>query len=425
MNLSRSDDGDSATILDKDPEEERMMGVFHLDYKDFSFKAEGVMRDLEHNVRFPQPFGPSRVDRTEESMAVEGRQQFTVAKDATVEAYLSYLRNEQDIPEPDRYFLGDRVETGVDVNLSPWSSHQLFFSLTASFSEIEEASDERRPEQSPLRLTDIDRMNYSIGLQDEITLSERFTLTLGLRYDDYDDVGDIVTPRIAGVYRLGEHHVVKAQYSEGFRPPTFWELYAAGQADDSIDFEVIGTTELSYIYRRPGMVGRITLYHSEVDSGIIIGPPGQADRNNVMEGQGVEVEWEQQLSEKVRWLANISYNDNSDTRWTRDGSGEASPGIADWLGNLAIFYQPHPKYMLTGRLLLVGDRYAPEEPVDGYEAVDFTVSRMDLLTDGLTLRAGVKNLFNKTVSYTTQRLDGLSEDLFIGRIWWLQLSYDF
>lgn len=426
LNLSYSDDGESATIHDqnKNPDEGRMTGVFHLDYKDFSFKAEGVKRDLEHKVRFPRPFGPARVDRTEESLALEGRQKFSLAADAELEAYLSYLSNEQDIPEPDRYFLGDRIETGVDLNWAPWVNHQLYFNLSSTFSEIEEAS-ERSPHFGPGSVNNINRRNYSISLQDEVTLGKRFALTLGLRYDEYDDIGDIATPRIAGVYRLGEHHVLKAQYSEGFRPPTFWELYATGQADINTDFEVIETAEFAYIYRRPGMVGRVTLYHSKIDSGIVIPQEDVPDWTVVMESQGVEVEWEQQIGANFRWLANISYNDTADTRWARDGTSEDSPGIADWLGNLAIFYQPHPKYMLTSRLLLVGARSAPEEPVDGYEAVDFTLSRMDLLKDGLTLRAGVKNLFNNTVSYTTQRPNGLGEDEFIGRTWWLQLSYDF
>ncbi len=81
--------------------------------------------------------------------------------------------------------------------------------------------------------------------------------------------------------------------------------------------------------------------------------------------------------------------------------------------------------MVTGRLLHVGDRHAPDGWVDGYNSVDFTFSRTDLLKEGVTLRVGVKNIFDDTITYTTQRPDGLSENEFHGRTWWLQLSYDF
>ena len=125
----------------------------------------------------------------------------------------------------------------------------------------------------------------------------------------------------------------------------------------------------------------------------------------------------------LRWQANLSYNDTWDGRSTT--SGHEGPGIAAWLGNLALFVQPAAKLMLAGRLLHVGDRYATDGQVAGYDTVDFSISRMDLWKEGLTLRVGVKNAFDNTIIYLTQRPNGLFEEEFRGRSWWLQLSYDF
>jgi outer membrane receptor for ferrienterochelin and colicin len=88
-------------------------------------------------------------------------------------------------------------------------------------------------------------------------------------------------------------------------------------------------------------------------------------------------------------------------------------------------FVPVPKFMLTGRLLHVGDRYSPDGRIEGYDTVDLTVSRLDLWKNGVTLRAGVKNILDDKIVYTTKLPAGLHQAEFNGRTWWLQLSYDF
>lgn len=430
VNISAMDDSETAAALVRNPDEERYTGVFALNYKTFSFTAEGVRRRVEFQrqppLGVPAPpsgFGPEDSFRKEESWAMEGRQAIELGAKATLDLSLSYLRNSYDADEPMDTFKGDRLETRLDLNWSPWVGHQVLMGVSYASSNIDDAVQEGPSGPSPLRLSHIDRRNYSLGLQDQVALNERMSLTFGVRFDDYDDVGSLVTPRIAAVYRLGEHHVFKAQYSEGFRAPTFWELYGTGTADESLDFEVMGTTELSYIYRRPNAVGRMTLYYSEIEDGIFQKAGGGFGNHVDIDSKGAELEWEQKLGQMLRWQANLSYNDTWDGRSA--AGGHESPGIAAWLGNLALFVQPAAKLMLTGRLLHVGDRYTTGGRIAGYDTVDLSVSRMDLWKAGLTLRAGVKNVFDDTIVYLTQRPDGLSEDEFRGHTWWLQLSYDF
>ncbi|MEJ2156064.1 MAG: TonB-dependent receptor [Desulfobacteraceae bacterium] len=432
VNISAADDGENATDLGRNPDEERYTGVFNLDYKNFSFTAEGVRRRVEYRNRALSAGGPPPPSNTglpyafreEESWAMEGRQTIALGTSATLDAHLSYLKNRFEGNEPAFVFNGDRVETGLDLAWSPWHGHQVLFSVSYADSDIDEASQEGPPGiGTTVQVSGMDRNNFSLGLQDQVALNARFSITLGFRYDDYDDVGSLVTPRIAAVYRLGEHHVVKAQYAQGFRTPTFWELYETGRANENLDFEIMSTTELSYIYRRPGSVGRLTLYSSKIDDGIYQDPTDGFGNIIEIESKGVEVEWEQQLGEKFRWQANLSCNDTWDGRSSADGHEPA--GIAAWLGNLAVFVQPAAKLMLTARWLHVGERYTPDGRVGGYDTVDLTVSRTDLWSEGLTLRLGVKNLLDDEIVYLTDRISGLVEDQFPGRTWWLQLSYDF
>ncbi len=430
VNISAMDDGENAAALDTDPDERRYLGVFNLEYKNFSFTAEGVQRRLEHPGRGPLGApppppggGPSAENREEGSWAMAGRQTIELGGNVTLDAHLTYLRNDFESVQPVMEFRGDRLETGVDLSMSPWRGHQALFSVSYADSDIDDARQGGPPGIPVTQVSGIDRKNYSLGLQDQVTWNERFSMTFGVRYDDYDDVGSLVTPRIAAVYRLGEHHVVKAQYAQGFRAPTFWELYGTGSINENLDFEVMGTTELSYIYRRPKSVGRVTLYSSEIDDGIFRQIDGGAGNIVDIASKGVEVEWEQQLGEKFRWQANLSYNDTWDGR--SDADGHESPGIAAWLGNLAFFLQPSPRLLLTGRLLHVGDRFASDGHFDGYDTVDLTLSRKDLWKPGVTLRLGVKNILDDEIVYITQRAINLNEDEFRGRTWWLQLSYDF
>ncbi len=431
MNISMLDNGQHATAVDTNPDDEQHLGVFHCDYHNFSFTAQGVHRRVSFGVLPTQPpvSGPppalssGRGELEASDWVMEGRQRIEAGRNVDLEAYVSYLHNDRESDAPSSNFDGERIGIGMDINWKPWDTHQLLFGLSYTLSDIDDALN-AKPREEPTVVSDINRENFSVGIQDQITLTDRFSLTLGGRFDKYDDVGSLFTPRLAGVYRLGEHHVIKAQYSKGFRAPTFFELYTTGTRKNDLDFEVIETTELAYVYRRPEMVGRVTLFHSKIADGIYSDGAGSNENNVDIESKGVELEWEQALGEKFRWLANLSYADTTDERSGNAGDNE-SLGTADWLGNLAVFWKPLPKYMLTCRLLYVGERHTTEGMKDGYETVDLTLSRTDLFKKGLGLRVGVKNLFDEPVIYLTERATGLFQNEFCGQTFWLQVFYEF
>ena len=81
------------------------------------------------------------------------------------------------------------------------------------------------------------RKTSSLVLQDEYSIDDARTITAGLRYDHYDDIGDNVSPRIALVWILSKQNILKFQYAEAFRPPILLELNGAINA--SINPEII------------------------------------------------------------------------------------------------------------------------------------------------------------------------------------------
>ncbi|WP_196221295.1 TonB-dependent hemoglobin/transferrin/lactoferrin family receptor [Sansalvadorimonas verongulae] len=87
----------------------------------------------------------------------------------------------------------------------------------------------------------VDAKKYGLFVQDEIQVTDRLTVTPGLRYDRYEynpsgnhtfnsqDVTDVtnskVTGRLGTVYKLTENLNLFAQYSQGFKNPGFYEMY--------------------------------------------------------------------------------------------------------------------------------------------------------------------------------------------------------
>lgn len=79
-----------------------------------------------------------------------------------------------------------------------------------------------------------DRTNFATYAQTRIDFGtlldwtnqiESFALTLGLRHDDYDDIGSSTNPRVGLVFSPSPKIFFKGLYGEAFRAPTFDELY--------------------------------------------------------------------------------------------------------------------------------------------------------------------------------------------------------
>ncbi len=65
---------------------------------------------------------------------------------------------------------------------------------------------------------------FSTYLQDEINLYSNVILTSGVRWVYHDKFGDILTPKIAVLYKFNNFNI-RGSYSSGFKAPTVKELY--------------------------------------------------------------------------------------------------------------------------------------------------------------------------------------------------------
>lgn len=267
----------------------------------------------------------------------------------------------------------------------------------------------------------------SFTLQDQFRASDSITITAGLRHDRYSDLGESTTPRLAAVWQLAPRHILKAQYAEAFRAPTFYELYNGGQASN-IQPETIATSELGYLYKGASGNGGITFFRSSLKNLIVFKDSadytGYANSNSATT-QGVEVEGEQWLTKDLKFSANLTWLDTHD-----ESTGGAIPGAGRWLANAGLEYRASPDLSLGIRLRQVGQRSreAGDErlPLASYHVTDISARLFNVGGyKGLTLRGGIKNLFDRDVRFPAPAGTYPGDYLRLPREWWTVLSYSF
>jgi iron complex outermembrane receptor protein len=248
----------------------------------------------------------------------------------------------------------------------------------------------------------LSRRSYGIYVQDQYAYSDKLTLTAGLRYDTYDDVGDAFSPRIAAVYQLKEHQTVKAQFARAFRPPTFLETstqnnpVVTGSSD--IESEHIDNYEIGFIFNDGVTLGRATAFFADLHDLIVI---DSVSHTYVNRGEvhviGTELEFARQFGRELKIDGSLSLMSTED-----ETSHSKVSDVADIIGDLGLMYRPSKKYSIAFQMLYVGDRERaagdPRNNLDGYTTVNLTFSAEGVLP-GLDVHAGVKNLFDEDVVY--------------------------
>lgn len=101
--------------------------------------------------------------------------------------------------------------------------------------------------RGPAQLTRLnrDRRNWALYGQNQFFWGEQWVLNLGLRWDESSQYGSHLTPRASLAYLLEPTATqLIAGFSQGFRSPTFAELYAPGFGNRGLDPEESRTLEV-------------------------------------------------------------------------------------------------------------------------------------------------------------------------------------
>lgn len=256
---------------------------------------------------------------------------------------------------------------------------------------------------------DLSRRVVGVYVQDQYTFSKAWDFTFGLRFDDYDDIGSDITPRIAGVYHLSDEQTIKMQYAQSFRPPTFLEMYTKNNivvsGNPDLESEQLDSIDVGYVYNNGLLIGRATLFYYMLEGLIAIDNTKQMYSNiGDVHALGFELEYVQQLSQSLKLDANFSYTD------AEIDHDVPIPGVATTLGNVGLIYQIYTDITFNTQYRHVGERSREKQDarstLKGYDIFNITFSFFNFLTRDLTARLTVKNIFDKDIIYPSSLVYG-------------------
>ena len=237
-----------------------------------------------------------------------------------------------------------------------------------------------------------------IYLQDEWAIANKWSLTAGVRLDDYSDFGTQTSARAALVWTPAPAWTVKLLYGEGFRPPT--QLETGRQTlpiyvpNADLDPEQLRSYDFSIAFEpSPSLWLRAGVFHHQTDDQIrqqdiifAVTPENVGDQN----GDGGELEWRWNLTRDLVFSGWYAYQWNIDETTGKDAG-----------------YSPHHRVFGSMRYRVgkaffnlqgwyVGDRARvaedPREEADEYGQLDFLARYQ--FTNPVSLEIDVRNLFN-------------------------------
>lgn len=207
---------------------------------------------------------------------------------------------------------------------------------------------------------DITRDQYSVFVEDEWQMTDRFALTGGLRYDKYENISGEFTPRLYGVYNATETLTLKGGAGQGFRAPlmeqTFDGIVGFGDGgsvplfgDSDLKPERSTNYEASAIYNnRQGFTAQATLFHNTLEDKIERAT-GASSRTNDNIGKarirGLELASAYDITDTVTLSGNYTYTDSE----VREGPTAASligdplVSVPDHMFNARLDWQATPK----------------------------------------------------------------------------------
>jgi outer membrane receptor for ferrienterochelin and colicins len=387
-----------------------------------------ILQGSYHNTQINGQYFQSKtteLETSEKSSALGIRHHMEISSYLTAEAELSYLYNS--FSSGQNAYKGSVIQQDLQLNWLPNRQHNFLFGLKTDQTTIDLGKSRAQFIRQNANVADYNYSGVSLGLQDQLALSEDLNITAGLQYYRRSDLDiDLFSPRLAAVWQAAENHILKVQYAQGFRSPTYFELFNQGIYNSDLDFEINKTTEISYIYRTPYSTVRVTGFVSEIEDMIFVNPQPEGGFSNNSEAKmsGGELELEQQFGSKLTLRGNLSYTDAKGNRNNQQEQRQVS-GSARWLSNLSLIFQPLNNNVVSIHWLKVGDRALLQGETDGYDLIDLTYSRFNFLAKGFNLSAGVRNLFDDDLIYFHTAPQANIFRQYPGRTVWIQGDYIF
>jgi len=193
-------------------------------------------------------------------------------------------------------------------------------------------------------------------------------LTLGLRYDDFSDIGSQLSPRLGLVQELNKNHSIKLLYGQAFRAPSESELNLLNNpvilGNPDLKPETVRSWDLIWIGQWSDTSFSLGYYENHFDDSIVqVDIGGNTLQYNNMEQdptKGVELEVSHELNR--HWLLRASYmhiNEKPDLAFSeaeQAGSVTINYQQTKWNANLIVSYADK-RQMANGNQRISLDSY--------------------------------------------------------------------
>ena len=290
---------------------------------------------------------------------------------------------------------------GIEMRLlsTGWTDHKLMLGM--------EYQDNARQDETYVdvvaqnQLVSVPASGWRAGLyaQDEWTLGNTLSTTLGLRVDRNNVTGSALSPRLALIWQTTPVTTLKALYGRAHRAPNVYEHdYSDGVsqvANPALNGETIDTLEL-VIDRRVGQSLRLrgSAYHWKMTGLVTLGIDpvsglSQYQSGEDVQAKGVELSGDKTWDWAGRLRGSLSYQD------VAYASGARLDNSPQLLGKLNIS-GPLPAASL--RLGYELQYYSKRQTLDGTKLDGYWLSNLNLVADklarGLEVSLGIYNLFD-------------------------------
>lgn len=260
---------------------------------------------------------------------------------------------------------------------------------------------------SSVSLPDGERKIAHFSVQDEWDFMPDWTLTAGIRYDNYSDFGDTTNPRLALVWQTNYNLSSKLLYGRAFRAPVYKELNLQNQlgfnGNNELQPETIDTVELSLDYRPSDKLrSNLSLFAHRAENLIFavedttIANTFTYENSGTQQGYGLEAEINWQMARTLNLAGNFAWQFNK----LLEDDIEAPYAVSKQLygrliWNVSNYWNVIPEIHLIGeRPRALGETREPVKTStrldlmfkyqNHYKNWDFTVRMRNLLNEDLT-----------------------------------------
>lgn len=280
-----------------------------------------------------------------------------------------------------------------------------------------------------------EQKSYGVFVQNDTRIHDALTLTLGGRYDDYDNFDGKATGKAYLVYELTDGVVLKGGVGQAYKVPGPYQLdenyrllscggscYIRGNA--KLEAEESTNYEASLVISRPNWNFDITAFQNNVDNLIErVVDPAPADPNfpnkwdNVAKAKlkGIELAGGYNFNDQIGVKANATYLDAKN-----EVTGKDLTERPEWMANGLVSWELVDNYRMNAGVSYIGKQMlSNNNQLPGYTTYDVAFSSK--LTPNVILDYGVKNLTDVDLE---DKDTGFNTKLY-GRNYFIKATYNF